>query len=372
MRFASVLATVLALLTAGCAARHGADVLQTVAAHDSAIKTVTLYVATTRTREAPTNNVFSTDRAPRLNFARFTVSIPPDHKPAEIEWPSGTPDPKRNFAVVDQAVLTRAEFKAALAAAARTPRRDFLLYVHGYNNSFQESLFRLAQLTADSGVPGTPILFSWPSQASLTGYVADKDSVAYSRDDLVTILGDVTATPHAGRITLFGHSMGGWLTMEALRQIRLTGKTRIFNRLSQIILAAPDIDIDVFRRQMEVIGPNHPPMAVLVATDDRALALSRRISASKNRLGTLDVTDPEVRQIADKNRIQIIDITQIKAIDGANHARFVELAALMPKLAESEKRRSGTPIGQAGAFVLDAVGTTISAPFRIGSRALAN
>ncbi len=372
MRLAAILTVILCLNVAGCASRPGPEVLDTVREDAPTARTVTLYVATTRTRKTAAENVFTRKRAKKPNFARFVVSIPPNHKPAQIEWPKGKPDPKTTFAVVSQSVLTEAEFRADMEREVKAGRPDLLLYVHGYNNNFQESLFRLAQLTADSGTPGTAVLFSWPSQASLAGYVADKDSVTYSRDDLVTVLDDMTRVRNARRITVFAHSMGGMLTMEALRQLRLSGDRSTFNRLSQVILAAPDIDIDVFRKQMKVIGPDHPPMIVLVSPDDRALLISRRLSHSKSRVGTLDVTDPQVEAIAKANRIQIIDISEITPTDATRHDRFVELAGMVPQLSASEKRRSGNPIGHAGAFVLDTVGATISAPFRIGSQVLSN
>src|SRR5690606_37145998 len=69
--------------------------------------------------------------------------------------------------------------------------KDTLIYVHGYNYSFQESLFQVAKVVADGRLKETPILFSWPSEGSVTGYVADKDAAIYARDDLVKLLRDL-------------------------------------------------------------------------------------------------------------------------------------------------------------------------------------
>ncbi|MGN8021464.1 alpha/beta hydrolase [Phyllobacterium sp. 22229] len=71
-----------------------------------------------------------------------------------------------------------------------------------------------------------------------------------------------------GSITVVSHSMGGWLTAEAVRQLRITGKNKVFRRL-HVILAAPDIDVDVFSAQLAAIGSLSPPMTVLVSRDDR-------------------------------------------------------------------------------------------------------
>ena len=64
-------------------------------------------------------------------------------------------------------------------------------------------------MAADGHLPEQPILFAWPSAGTVVGYVADKDAAAYSRDELVAMLGTLAADPDVGEITLFGHSMGG-------------------------------------------------------------------------------------------------------------------------------------------------------------------
>lgn len=67
--------------------------------------------------------------------------------------------------------------------------------------------------------------------------------------------------------------MGGWLVMEALRQLRFEGRNDVLSKL-QVVLAAPDIDADVFRKQIEVVGRLNPPLTILVSKDDRALKAS--------------------------------------------------------------------------------------------------
>ncbi len=68
--------------------------------------------------------------------------------------------------------------------------------------------------------------------------------------------------------------MGAWVTVEALRQLRLAHNDATINRLN-VVLAAPDIDVDVFSSQMDVIGPLSPPMTVLVSRDDIALSIAK-------------------------------------------------------------------------------------------------
>jgi len=78
----------------------------------------------------------------------------------------------------------------------------------------------MAQMVADANIDGVPIVFAWPSEGRETGYVADKDAAAFSRDQLAALLTTLARKPGFGRVDVLGHSMGGWLTMEALRQLR--------------------------------------------------------------------------------------------------------------------------------------------------------
>ncbi len=357
---------VLMALVSGCATRPDLLTLETVAAdHAPGVRTVGIYAVTTRTREKPGSNLFDSGRALKTNYAQFTVSIPPGHQPAKVEWPTRTPDPATTFAVVSQDVLDGAQFRKDVAGAGG-PNGQISVFVHGYNYSFQEALFRLAQMTADSGITGMPILFSWPSQATVEGYLADRESATYSRDALVALLVELARDRPRGDILLFGHSMGGWLVMEALRQLKLAGRADVLSRL-EVVLAAPDIDADVMRQELEVIGRLSPPMTILVSKDDRALKVASFISGSSVRVGALDVNDPRVREAAVKHGVLIVDISELPASDTLNHDKFFGLAALYRSVAA----RSRIPtLGQVGAVILDTAGATVSSPFKIMSGVL--
>ncbi|MCF1502966.1 alpha/beta fold hydrolase [Afifella sp. H1R] len=358
-------------LLGACAGLPDEAALTPVQATVPGAQLVTIYAATTRERKGPQSVLYTSEPAAQLNFARYTVSVPPGHKPTEIEWPDGKADPKRSFATVKEERLTEAEFYQQITArngkGELSPGRDDVgVFVHGYNTSFAESLFRLAQITVDSDPNDVPVLFAWPSEAAVTGYVADKDAVTYSRDYLAGVLTHLARDREVGDITVFGHSMGGWLVMEVLRQLRLSGHGDVISGIEEVILASPDIDIDVFRTQIAVIGRNHPPMTILVSKQDRALAISRRVGGGRPRLGGVDVDDPEIQQLAVQYNLRIIDISQLPKTDFLGHDQFVTLAARLG----STGRRGFGQLGEAGAFVFDAVGNTVASPFRIASDVL--
>lgn len=358
-------------LIASCASRPGPEVLQThEAAEVPGGKQVKVYVATTRARQDLGSNVFTTGRSTGINYAEFTISIPPGHRDGQIEWPKTRPDAAVSFVTVEQQVLDETSFKASIRARqAALKNPNVGVFVHGFNYSFQEALFRLAQMAADADVPAIPILFAWPSEAAVTGYVADKEAVTFSRDQLAEVLEMATTAEAARSTALVGHSMGAWLTVEALRQLRLEKKNAVLDRLD-VILAAPDIDVDVFRQQMQVIGPMRKPMTILVSPDDRALFVSGKIAGARTRLGALNINDPKIQEAAVKSNIQIVDISKLDASDSFRHDRYVSLAKLYPRLASAEQQSAGRQLRQAGAFVFNSVGATLSSPFALAGKAL--
>jgi esterase/lipase superfamily enzyme len=352
---------IFSLLLGGCLARPQPGVLQSMGETVEGAEVVNILAMTTRGREAPNANVFTTERVPSPNLSAFTISVPPSHEPGRIEWPERSIDPATTFATLDQGILTTRGFYEA-AANPENGGRDVTVFVHGYNTSFVEALYRFAQMRADTGQDGSAVLFAWPSEEAVAGYVADREAVTYSRDALAQMLAELAHDRRIGSINLIAHSMGGWLTMEALRQLRLTGQGDVLDRLS-VILAAPDIDVDVFESQLRVLGPMDPPLTVLVSTDDRALLVSNRLGGARDRVGALDINDARVQELAARDSVAIIDISSVQSADGLNHSRFAQLAALYPQGSEGEDGDAGFQIRQAGAFVFNAAGRTIASPF---------
>ncbi|MGA0530822.1 alpha/beta hydrolase [Hansschlegelia sp. KR7-227] len=360
------------LILGGCAGRPSADVLDPVAPV-AGLKLRTIYAASTRTPESGRPTAFTDGRSSAVSYARYVISIPPGHRAGSIEWPKAKADPATSFAVIASTPLSEARFVAettAAAARARGPRRDVALFVHGYNYNFQESLFRLAQMEADADVGGAAVVFAWPSKAALAGYVADKESVTFSRDGLSRVVTLLTEAPGSGGVTLVGHSMGGWLTMEAIRQLRLQRSDDAVRKLNDVVLAAPDIDVDVFRQQLRVIGRLQRPITLLVSKDDKALAASRLLSGDRGRVGALDVDDPAIHEAARAEGVRVVDISQLASENGSDHDRYTALAAIYPKLQSQLAGGSSAGVSRAGVFILDAAASTISSPFRIAGQAL--
>jgi esterase/lipase superfamily enzyme len=246
-----------------------------------------------------------------MRYALTTLTFPPGHKPGAIERPIwGSGDAGDHVVVAGRRELDADEFHAELAShiSGRIGvSRDVLVFVHGFNTSFEEARWRAGQIAADSHFGGVPILFTWPSRGELLGYASDKDSATASRDALEQLLEDLAKTPGLGRIHILAHSMGCWLSMEALRQIAIAGNRDLSGHLGEVMLAAPDIDLEVFASQMARIQP--AKVTVFATANDRALSLSSWIAEARQRVGAIDPAKPKDRAAIERLGAKVYDLS---------------------------------------------------------------
>jgi esterase/lipase superfamily enzyme len=121
------------------------------------------------------------------------------------------------------------------------------------------------------------------------------------------LLQDLAKTPGLGRIHILAHSMGCWLTMEALREIAIAGDRDLGGHLGEVMLAAPDIDMDVFAKQMARIEP--AKVTVFATANDRALSLSSFIADARPRVGAIDPSKPKDRAALEKLGAKVYDLS---------------------------------------------------------------
>jgi esterase/lipase superfamily enzyme len=163
--------------------------------------------------------------------------------------------------------------------------RDVLIYVHGFNQTFEAAVLDAARLSDGIRFHGDTLAFAWPSKAKLLDYGYDRDSAMLSRDALEKVLDGLMASPTVGRLHIVAHSIGTMLTMEALRQLYARQGDAAADRLGAVVFAAPDIDMDVFISSVDHIGPIARKITLLTATNDRALAVSRWMAGGMTRVG---------------------------------------------------------------------------------------
>jgi len=166
-----------------------------------------------------------------------------------------------------------------------TGARDVLIYVHGFNQTFESAVLDAARLSDGIRFRGATMAFCWPSKAKLLDYGYDRDSAMWSRDALEKVLEGLMTSPTVARLHIVAHSIGTMLTMESLRQLHAHQGDTAADRLGAVVFAAPDIDMDVFASSVEHLGPVARKITVLTATNDRALALSRWMAGGMTRVG---------------------------------------------------------------------------------------
>ena len=345
----------------GCASRPTPDVLEPLPVVQTDREQVTVLAVTNRARLSG-QGAFGSKWASRLSYERYGFSVPESRNGSTIVYPTTKPDQRRQYVVAMREKLTDHAFIDTVTRSSEF-NGTVAVFVHGYNYSYQEALFRTAQMAADAKTIGLPILFSWPSSASVLGYVADRDAALYSRRELDGLLQSLAATPKVKSIMVLGHSMGGFLIMEAVRQLKLQGRLDVLAKL-EVVLAAPDIDVDVFRSQLRDIGRMQTPITLLVAKEDRALAVSSLVGGERPRVGRLDIDDPVVQKAAQAEHVRIIDISWVKSSDGLGHDRYATLARFERQFSHAQNS-STSAANSFGAFVFDAAGAAVASPFKL-------
>jgi esterase/lipase superfamily enzyme len=287
-----------------------------------------IFVATTRRKADDLRVVFGRERSDMLAFGRVGVTVPKNHEIGRIERAKdgAAGDPAKDFTAID---LTLYDSGAAFTTAVANEGDRVLVFVHGYNTGFDDGVYRVTQIAHDTQYPGTPVLFSWASGAKTRDYVYDKDSSTAARDDLEMTLVMLSRSPRVKSIDIIAHSMGNWLAMEALRQLAIAGNRDLGGKLGYVVLASPDIDVDIFKKQMARYGKPDKPFVVALSSDDKALRFSSFIAGQKARVG--DYSNAE--ELAALG-VTVVDLSAAEGGDKLNHAKFADNPVLVQLLGE--------------------------------------
>lgn len=315
---------VLILLTA-LAACSGARMVSLEEVSRAGATVVPILVASTR--NVTEDGQFGRDRGDGLSFGRFDVSVPPKRRVGEVSLPGWRTNPRRHFAMLNSEVFNgEAMFRSQIAAqlvGRRKGARNAVVFVHGYNTSYEDGLYRFAQFYTDLGLEDVPVHYSWPSGQNLLRYGYDRDSMLFARDGFEDMLRDIVDAG-AERILIVGHSMGSMLIMETLREIAIARDERVRGKIGGVILVSPDIDLDVFRGQVARIGELPQPFVIFSSKRDRVLSFAaNEIYGDKPRLGNLEM----------EGELSDLDVTVVDVSDYStgilNHATAITSPAFI-------------------------------------------
>jgi esterase/lipase superfamily enzyme len=275
----------------------------------------TVFVGTTRVEEE--DGTFGIGRSSQLSLLELDISIPPNRNAGTISDGQDRPDPKKDFAIAARNDFgSPASFQQRLRQQfARNPsaKREVTVFVHGYNNSFADAAFRIAQLSEDLDMKGTAVAYAWPSRGHPLGYEYDSDSSLFARDGLQELL-ETIHNSGTERIVVVAHSLGSRLLMESMRQIELSNPGWTSRHLSAVILFSPDLNADVFRSQTDAFQKLPQPFVIFTSQSDHFLRLSAKIRWEDERLGNLsDVTE------FDDLPIDFVDVSAFTDGELGNH-----------------------------------------------------
>ncbi|ARQ01289.1 alpha/beta hydrolase [Pseudorhodoplanes sinuspersici] len=265
----------------------------------------TLVAVTTRNavKGARSKPWFGTQRANQPSNVRIHLSSPAD-------------GPLSAVGIGDWSIKTVETVPFGESFSASYGRRDVLVYVHGFNQTFETAALDAARLSDGLKFRGDTMLFSWPSKNSLLNYIYDRESALWSRDALEEMLDQLMADPSVGTIHIVAHSMGTMVTVEALRQLYDRRAAAMASRLGAVVLASPDIDMDGFKSSITRLGGFSRKITVLTVANDRALSAMRNMAGGVTRVG-----------IAEKAQLEALGLRVIDASDyaggGLNHDLFL-------------------------------------------------
>lgn len=345
---------VLIVLLSACAPRG-----QLVMLDGPAAKTREVFVGTTRGPDALPDALFGALRSEDLHLARFDIAVPPQHTVGKVSYPTAhrAPDPTRDFMLAEAEPYATAQgFEGDLRRALEQNRHEAIVFVHGYNMNFAEGLYRVGQLGEDFALPGVMVHYSWPSKAHVMAYAYDRDSALFARDGFEALLQSLQRAG-ARKITIVAHSMGAALTMETLRQIRISGQSGLMGRISGVVLISPDIDIDLFRAQALRVQPLPQPFILFTSKKDLALRLSTLISREEARLGSVQ----DVSKLADL-KLTVIDTAAFSTGDGhfnvGESPDLIRLLQATGQVAEVLEAEQASHANLASAVVITVQNTT--------------
>jgi esterase/lipase superfamily enzyme len=242
----------------------------------------TVFYATNRRRvfEDDPSRGYSAGRGTGIYYGTCKVFVPKSHKIGS----TGSPWWKRIFTDDDRlklleirgtnAVRHWQEMHERLASLGEDDQHA-VLFVHGYNVSFDEAAIRAAQLGFDLSIKGPMAFFSWPSQGTLEGYLADAATIEASEEAITSYLSDFATSSGAKSVHVIAHSMGNRGVLRAVQRIAAGAQARTGVPFAQFILAAADVDADTFRSLAAAYRKVARRTTLYVSSRDRAVEASR-------------------------------------------------------------------------------------------------
>ncbi|QOZ84711.1 MULTISPECIES: alpha/beta hydrolase [Chromobacterium] len=299
-------------------------------AKDADLRSVDFLFATDRARKAQGRIMdFGPERSDALVFGLVRVHVPDDHRIGNIELPDSgyqwlgltfgeeQADPRKHFILKSVELLNRTQWKNLAANKGD----EALVFVHGYNTSFADAVFRAAQVVWDLQYKGTAVLFSWPSYGEKLQYEWDRNSALFARAHFIELIKLLEREAGIKKVHVLAHSMGNLVVLDALYNYAQTASPL---KIGQLVMAAPDVDGDEYKQAATKVSQIVSGMTLYASSADKAMKISRAL-AKQSRAG--DVVGGKPLIVAG---VDAIDVTTMgEEILGMNHDTFAASRSLI-------------------------------------------
>jgi esterase/lipase superfamily enzyme len=200
------------------------------------------------------------------------------------------------------------------SAGGDTAASSALVFIHGYNTSFKDALFTAAQIASATDYPGRVYMYSWPSAASMFGYIGDMDKAEQAEPFLQSFMKLLMRDADIDAVDILVHSMGSQSALRALSALRSVFETERQGaarqqaiRIGQIMFAAPDVAMPVFDQKIRRIAPYADRVTVYASMTDAALLASKVLRSGAGRMGQLN--DNKEPLLVEVDNVHVIDAT---------------------------------------------------------------
>jgi esterase/lipase superfamily enzyme len=213
---------------------------------------------------------------------------------------------------------------------ALTPRKEVFLFVHGYNNDFEDAAFTQAELWHFLGREGVPMIFSWPAgRGGLGGYAYDRESGEFAIFHFKELLRTLGSIPELDGVNILAHSRGTDVTVTMLRELIIesvaAGEDPLETyRIRNLVLAAADLDMEVFSQRIiaERLGRGIGQVTIYTSIGDKAISVSEMLFGSKRRVGRVAWSEME-RELKAVVEPELAVIEKIDFVEHKGKAEFI-------------------------------------------------
>jgi esterase/lipase superfamily enzyme len=265
----------------------------------------------------------------KLNIVENRELLRFDKTPTPFEVVNGKPVPKpKALASYNR---KRALFQDQIRQQMRIAgRNEVVIFVPGFNNTFEDGIYSLADVWHFSGRRGVPILYSWPSgSGGVFGYFTDRESGEFTIFHFKEFLKQLSQIPELQKIHIVAHSRGTDVTTTALREmiiaLRNQGKNpKAALKIKNLIMAAPDLDFAIVRQRLiaEGFGAAIGQVTVYMNRSDKALGISQRLMSGQ-RFGTLvqgRLKEVDRNIFSEVKTVSFVNVEGVKGLTG--HAYY--------------------------------------------------